>query len=283
MIYVKRYPNLIPEKLLRVAERAQQELESLQEEERIPFIKRKSHIWRAFSRCLSRMSYGKCWYSESPDPHSFFDVDHFRPKAEAMRTDVDKDDGYPWLAFSWENFRYAAQRANRLSRDENMDVVVGKGSWFPLLDGSPKACWGNRCIDQENPILLDPTVRSDVNLIDVDSDGLMCQSLFCIGSAKTRVEKSIELYGLNLPRLVEARKRVMRDIVLLHETLVQMLTAGNGHPPVADALPVKQQIEQLRDRTLPNSPYSRAARAQLCLLPYGPQLCAQAEDAPPVT
>ena len=32
------------------------------------------------------MSYGKCWYSEAPDPQSFLDVDHYRPKLEAKRS-----------------------------------------------------------------------------------------------------------------------------------------------------------------------------------------------------
>ena len=94
MIYVKRDPALIPENVLKVAERAQQKLEELPPNGRVAFIKSKSHIWRAFARYLSKMSYGKCWYSESDDPQSFFDVDHFRPKNEAIRSENEKDDGY---------------------------------------------------------------------------------------------------------------------------------------------------------------------------------------------
>ena len=95
MIYVKRNPDLIPEKILKVAERAQKELEKLPEAERKGFIEKKAPIWRAFSRYLEKMSYGKCWYSESNDPQSFFDVDHFRPKKEAKRAVGIADDGYP--------------------------------------------------------------------------------------------------------------------------------------------------------------------------------------------
>lgn len=95
------------------------------------------------------MSYGKCWYSEAKDAGANFDVDHFRPKAEAKRTeDLVDADGYAWLAFDWENFRLSAQNCNRLNTDESGNTV-GKGSWFPLLDGSPKACWDNRCINDE--------------------------------------------------------------------------------------------------------------------------------------
>lgn len=219
MIYVRRDPSLIPNKVLRVAERAQKKLEGLPEAQRSAFIKKKSHVWRAFARYLATMSYGKCWYSESLDPQSFLDVDHFRPKGEALRSETEKDGGYPWLAFSWENFRYAAQRSNRQSKNEDTGVVAGKSSSFPLLDGSPKASWGNRCEVHERPVLLDPTVRVDIDLIDVNDEGMMCPSPVCIGSRKERVRQSIERYGLNLPRLVAARKRTMREIVGLYNSL----------------------------------------------------------------
>src|SRR6476619_772256 len=100
MIYVKRNAELVPTKLMAVAARAQAKLEALPTNERCAFIKKKSHIWKAFGRYLAKMSYGKCWYSESPDPQSFFDVDHFRPKLEAKRSDQETDrPGYEWLAF----------------------------------------------------------------------------------------------------------------------------------------------------------------------------------------
>ena len=107
--------------------------------------------------------------------------------------------------------------------------------------------------------------------------GLMCPSVICIGSARARVERSIELYGLNLPKLVGARKRVMRDIIDLHTSLMDLVAAGTGHPPAADTLPVQLQIEQLRRTTLPNSPYSKAARSKLMELGAS-AFCAQPED-----
>lgn len=41
-------------------------------------------------------------------PQSPYDVDHFRPKSEARRSEKVIDEGYPWLAFDWDNFRYSA-------------------------------------------------------------------------------------------------------------------------------------------------------------------------------
>lgn len=278
MIYVRRDPTLIPERVLKIAERAQAHLEALPAANRAAFIKKKSHIWRRFGRYLAKMSYGKCWYSESPDPHSFFDVDHFRPKGEAIRSDTEKDEGYPWLAFSWENFRYSAQRSNRPSKDESTEALSGKGSWFPLVEGSQKACWDDRCEADERPMLLDPTVRRDTDLIDVTADGRMDCSRTCVGTARGRVTRSIELYGLNLPRLVGARKEVMRRIEILHTNLIDLLADAQVQPRPGDENQVDGYIDLLRTATLPSSPYSKAARTQLILIGMS-QLCAQAEDA----
>lgn len=280
MIFVRRDPGLIPERLLRLAEAAQAKLEDLPPEERGAFIKKKASIWRRFAKYLSKMSYGKCWYSESDDPQAFFDVDHFRPKAEAQRDDETIDEGYPWLAFSWENFRYAAGRSNRLNTDENTELVVGKGSWFPLMEGSPLATWGNRCLADERPKLLDPTVRADVDLIDVKADGSMGCSGLCVGTARERVKRSIELYGLDLPNLSGARKGVMREVIDLHTSLMETIVVANEHTEAAEKLPIPRQVEQLRRATMPNSRFSKAARAQLMLLPGGAQLCGSPEDLP---
>ena len=87
MIFIRRDVSLIPASVIAVAQRAQIKLEQLPEDERQSFIKKKSHIWRGFSKYLAKMSYGKCWYSEAKDAGANFDVDHFRPKAEAKRTE----------------------------------------------------------------------------------------------------------------------------------------------------------------------------------------------------
>jgi hypothetical protein len=277
MIYVRRDPALIPEKVLRVAERAQQQLEQLPESQRPSFIKKKSHIWRAFARYLAKMSYGKCWYSESPDPQSFFDVDHYRPKLEAKRSGDLTDPGYEWLAFSWDNFRLSAHRSNRVSRNEETDENEGKGNWFPLLDGSAKACWDDRCEQTERPVLLDPVKKSDVQLLDVLDDGRMGPSFTCIGSAQVRVEQSIKLYGLNLPALKAARVKVMREVIDLHAILIKTLEGGRTAGNAADVLPVNEQIDIFKRKTMPSSSYSKAARAQLAKL-GGAVLCLQPEE-----
>jgi len=278
LIYVRRDPALFPKDLLARAEAAQQELEALPPEDRMDFIKKKAGLWREFGAHLARMSYGKCWYSESLDPQSFFDVDHFRPKGRARRSEAEVDDGYPWLAFSWENLRLSAGRSNRLNTEADAEDAVGKGDWFPLLEGSCKAHWGDRCEADEKQVLLDPVCRSDVAMLDFrPEDGHAVPSWTCIGEVRQqRAKVSIERYGLNRGALIEARKAVIRDIAEAYECLQEL--AANG----ADMNSIDTLVRRLRRATLPDSPYSRAARAKLCALPMGAMLCAQPEDYPVV-
>jgi hypothetical protein len=279
LIYVKRDPALIPEKLIAVAQRAQEALEQLPAVERVAFIKKKSHIWRSFKRHLRAMSYGKCWYSEAMGPQSPYDVDHFRPKSEAQRSETVKDDGYPWLAFDWDNFRYSAERSNRLSTDEVTGETVGKSSWFPLVDGSPVACWDNRPIDVERPLLLDPIKKADVALIDVGSDGRMKASTTCVGTGKLRVVASVRYFGLDLPDVLEARRGVMRDVNDRVDILLKCLEVANAHDAAADGIPVEEQRSAITSLTLPNSPFALAARAKLIELGLS-RLLADPEDYP---
>lgn len=264
MIYIKRDISLIPDKVLKVAQRAQNKLESLPVEERSDFIKKKAHIWRGFSKYLSKMSYGKCWYSESKDAGANFDVDHFRPKAEAKRCSVVTDmDGYAWLAFDWENFRLAAQNTNRLNKDEITQITFGKGSWFPLLEGSSKACWDDRCIEREKPLLIDPTNKNDLEYIDFDESGRFVANKLCVGEVANRITRSAILYGLNFEKMREARFEVMQDVKELYETIVQSAEDISAMGDNAPMNAIEKQIEKLKSKTRADAIFSLAVRIQL--------------------
>jgi hypothetical protein len=282
MIFVRRDPNLIPEKALRVAERAQAQLEALPPEQRAAFIEKKSHVWRGFARYLAKMSYGKCWYSESDCVQSFKDIDHYRPKKQAKRSEHMSDEGYPWLAFSWDNFRLSAQRSNQLNRDEDTEETVDKGAWFPLMDASQCATWDDRCVDDERPVLLDPTKLADVRLIEVTGTAKMGPSRLCLGDyERKRVTESVKLLGLDLPGLVGARQRTMRLVQELVDYVEQALVAADSGAEasalLATQLPIGGRLNQLQRLTEPSQPYAAAARAQLRFLGYG-ELCAPIEQ-----
>jgi hypothetical protein len=279
VIYVKRDAGLIPQQLLDKAVAAQKQLDQLPANERAEHIKKNSKIWRDFKDYLSQMSHGKCWYSESPEAQSHLDVDHFRPKLEARRDEkVCDKPGYEWLAFSWDNFRLSAQLSNRPVRNEETDGTDGKGSWFPLVDGSPKACWEDRCVDKERPMLLDPTNAADVRLIEVRADGRMGPSKYCHGTNKARVQASIVRLGLDLPRLKEARLRAMRDVKTWSDILVKMLEVSLDDDSCADKAAIDAAIDAIQAKTHPRESYAAAARSQLRMMGYG-DLCVTPEEA----
>ncbi|WP_159692162.1 HNH endonuclease family protein [Cognatazoarcus halotolerans] len=283
MIYVPRDPTLIPERVLKVAERAQAQLEALPPAERSAFIEKKSHVWRGFARYLAKMSHEKCWYSESGCVQSFKDVDHYRPKKQAKRSETEADDGYPWLAFSWENFRLAAQRSNQVNRDENTNESVGKGAWFPLMQGSKRATWDDRCVADERPVLLDPARVADVRLIEVTATGKMGPTKYCLGQCeRTRVSETVKMLGLDLPGLVSARQRAMRlvqeivELVEQNKSAAELSAAASAF--VSNHLRADNQLDMLQRLTTPNQPFASAARAQLKLMGYE-DLCLRTELA----
>jgi hypothetical protein len=105
----------------------------------------------------------------------------------------------------------------------------------------------------------------------------MSPSRICIGTARLRVERSIEIYGLNLPRLKAARLRVMREVNELYAVLCQMLEAAAPAVAVADGMPIDKLVESITSKTRPSSAYSKAARAQMIRLGAA-ELCAQPEE-----
>lgn len=264
MIYVKRDPNKVPADLIEKAQAASLELEGLAPEERISFVKKKNKVWKAFKATLKAMSHDKCWYSETKDVQSFADVDHFRPKSEARRANGSVDDGYPWLAFDWTNFRYAAERCNRLSTNEETGETEGKSSWFPLSSAGPIASWDDRCVDAEIPLLLDPADADDMKLIEVSADGLVVPSSLCAGTDLERVEWTVKCFGLNLPGLRDARLEAMSRVTDLVDQMLENIAVGlQVDANIADSLPIKKQRKSITKCALPISEYSLAALAQL--------------------
>lgn len=124
-------------------------------------------------------------------------------------------------------------------------------------------------------LLLDPTVQNDVKLITIDATGRIQSSRLCAGNIKKhRVKRYIAIYDLSLPRLVTARAKVMRDVELAYQTLVEQLDEDRDSPALA-----RHQL-QLREATMSNATYALAARSKLLSLPDGMFFCASAEDVP---
>ncbi len=130
--------------------------------------------------------------------------------------------------------------------------------------------------------MLDPNEKNDVRLLKVGSTGKIEATEFCVGTDQDRVKRSVELYGLDLPCLTEARLRVMRDVQQRFEQLLQDVVIANAAPAEANKFNMPERTAAITDTTLPNRPYSLAARCKLMELgAAGAALIANAEDYPP--
>ena len=125
-------------------------------------------LWREVSQDLAELGYHKCWYSESKNPASDANVDHFRPKGRVAEDCT--HEGYWWLAFDWRNFRYSSQWCNQ-RRNRVNGTSGGKGNRFPLLPGSYRARTEHDPYKDEDPVLLDPTDPEDWKLLTFRVDG----------------------------------------------------------------------------------------------------------------
>jgi hypothetical protein len=215
--------------------------------------------WVAFRPFLQQIFGEKCWYTESKNPGTDDDIDHYRPKGRIA--DRRGHGGYWWEALHWRNFRLSSHRANRLRRNPDTDQVHGKGDRFPLLAEADR--WmrpGDAC--HERPTLLDPTDPADPPIITFDTDGRIALSPLHANddNAAKRVEDSRIYLHLDWPQFVSDR----RD---LYTTVYQKVTEGDnadlalsrGEAVARDWM--KTVSRDLIRLTKDNEPYSRAAAA----------------------
>lgn len=211
MRYVDLSKIEIPEVWLKKAQKLQLELEAFVDiKDKLEHID-KNPIWQdpSLFRALSNAMDGKCWYSEAKDLMSDRDIDHYRPKKEAKDVAGKVRDGYWFLAYDWENYRFSSIYSNRLRIDKFTpeEISYGKGSYFPLKVGSVIAV-NKKQIEDESPYLLDPTKKHDASLISFNGFGRVIPSVPKSFSWDVlRVEASIKFYHLNHSPLKGARKR----------------------------------------------------------------------------
>lgn len=185
------------------------EIGAMPAEERAKCLDKESYaVWRLMTTILERASGGKCFYLDVEITGAEGEVDHFRPKRGVQPSDLAKDkphDGYWWLAFTVNNFRFSSQTSNRLSKDGETGVTCGKGTRFPLLDPEKRAN-SEAEMDQEVPLLLDPTKAEDVKLLGFNDAGEAEPSMEAKDdTARKKVEVSIECYNLNNEKIKKKR------------------------------------------------------------------------------
>lgn len=167
--------------------------------------------WNKHKKAFERLSHGKCWFTEAFSSVSDYSIEHFRPKKKVdliaskdaypeKRTTPDLN-GYWWLSYEIENLRLASYKPNQL-----------KGNYFPLESTSIIATPLDNSWRREKNMLLDPCVKSDVDLLTysgiepIESD----TNIISINHIRARI--SIKVYGFKFQRLVNARAREFQHV-----------------------------------------------------------------------
>ena len=234
---------------------------------RAALMKKYRPRWVALREAFDEYSYGKCWYTESKNPGTDDDVDHFRPKGRLAEDD--KHGGYYWLAFDWTNFRLSCHRANRLRSNPETGGLGGKADHFPLIDPAARAYVESDDIGNEKPALLDPTEILDVSMLTFDAAGDAALSPEYRGSqtAEQKLDESIRHLHLNWPKFREERLGIYHRVERLVDRGAKSAPSGLMQMgSVTDAF--KSVLHDLQDLTSPENAYSRAARAYIELFSH---------------
>lgn len=183
------------------------ELRKLDKKGRSEYLQKHAD-WTELYKYLSELSFHKCWYTESPENSTEWEIDHFRPKNRSKDEfgQITLPEGYWWLAYDWKNYRLSGGFVNKRRKDKfgNDELVNGKGDFFPL-DPSCSPCELDGDLDDEIPLLLDPTCFRDTTLISFDKDGVPISN-YPEGSFEEK-KVSISIKFLNLKNTILNRKR----------------------------------------------------------------------------
>ncbi|MFA0142619.1 hypothetical protein AB4430_12710 [Vibrio kanaloae] len=233
-------------------------------------FKRLGSKWSPFKDNFINQFGDKCWYSEVKRSNTDFNVDHFRPKGAVKRTKgayatrvfggkPQKHSGYWWLAFEPKNYRYSCQYANQ-PRDNG-----GKHDYFPLQNETARV-WGRCSLTNHNveaPVLIDPCVLADVQLLSFEKSPGMAHSRYDQATDKAkyeRVKTSAKCYNLNHKTVKGDRLKVItsvqQDLVLL-ESIHGLPLASKQ----AMQVNVNNAENRLVDACNRKSPFSAAAVA----------------------
>ena len=200
---------------------------SLQSEETPDF---EPPVWQSYKEHFARAQHGKCGYCEAPAlATGVGDVEHFRPKGAVSELSDDpqswgregpglanvagrrffpvSDQGYWWLAYSWENWLLACERCNR----------PWKGTLFPIAEiprptPSPDV--------EETPLLLDPC-GSEEPSVHLRFD--LLGQIEAVSGSRIGLE-TVRTLGLDRHRLRESRAEKAKRV----HALVRKLESAEG-------------------------------------------------------
>jgi len=198
----------------------------------------KALLWQMQSR--------KCCYCEREYERKFSDVEHFRPKTEAVRADGRKEAGYWWLAYRFDNLYFACPSCNR-----------GKRAKFPLASGSRAlAAEEDPRAVPELPLLLDPgfdEVEEHLTFAWIPSRGFQIAPR----NASERGRWTIETLQLDRDDLTELRT------FYYQRTLLPLIQRFGTARRQGDSQALALCAAEAAGLTLPEAPFSLLARVAL--------------------
>lgn len=195
---------------------------------------------------LWKNQYGKCCYCEQKIPYPYNDVEHYRPKAEAIRSPGSAEThGYWWLAYSWENLFYSCASCNRSS----------KNSLFPLAIGSSALAEENMPPGNEVPLLLYPGCNDAIHhikfeFIEVNKYPNLSWWKAVPINASPLGDNTINVIGLNSQDRVEVRMNYFKD------TLKPLIVKIKNSIEIKDEKAEGIHLTNFRDLFYANQPFS---------------------------
>lgn len=159
--------------------------------------------------------------------------------------------GYWWLSFDHENFRLACSLCNSLFEGPD-GIVRGKSDHFPLQSEAQRATFPRPNIQNEVPLLLDPTKKDDCSLLCFLEDGRAYPKYFN-GLGHTKAKVSIKILNLNDPKVTDCRKKLWIHCKFLIDIGNYMISQDSKH--------FEEIAEKICDLVQPASAFSAAARA----------------------
>lgn len=263
MIYIHRDWSKIPAEITAALKEAAEKLDAISDPQaRKKYIEDHSSTWTAVRGHLSAMSNDKCWYSESKEAVSRYQVDHFRPHGRSKQAAKTYAGGYSWLAFDIENYRIAGMLCNTVNQ-EYSEESVGKGDWFPLVDPSVRATLASRDTKTETPILLDPTDPDDPGRLWFEDDGTVVADPNLDEDVRLRVEMAIRCLGLRQSRLNGRRRSALRGCRRAVERYKRINRIPKGARTPAESAMLEEARSELLALSAPSAEFAAAVR---CLL-----------------
>lgn len=219
--------------------------------ERNEIIDKNHRYWKLFKEHLKKISYNKCWYSETRNPYSHYHIDHFRPKKKVIEIDESERDGYWWLSFDYNNFRLSGSVGN--TKKSNFFAV----KYNKVVEPGP--------LDDEGYYLLDPCCKEDTILLNFSQDGRAIESS-PENEEKWHFERAkytIEKLDLNYPDLVEARLQKWQDVTILIKKVNKLNVDYNQQTTATKLAELNSAKNEIRRLIAPCSELTSTVRSCL--------------------